>query len=243
MKMRNLFYLVFLISTHSFSQQISGYLYDQNGIVPNFPLLNTTQNLFSNSNSEGYFEIKADVGDSIVLKSIAYKTYILEVKTSQIENNIVIELEPDNLDEVMIYSYKTNSQTLSKKLNNSIKKDISKNPTLYEPSKGNIRYLLDGIIGLFKKDIKSNKQPLEEKKLNTKDFISLFTNDEILNKDFLLELKLPEKYHNLFLDFLGSKEVDENYLKKERKLDLINLIYKYSSEYRSKIILSEKQDI
>ena len=99
-------------------------------------------------------------------------------------------------------------------------------------------------LGLFKKDEKFNKKPLEERKLNTKDFVALFSNDEILNKNFLVEeLKLPEKYHNLFLDYLSSKGVEENYLKKEKKLDLINLIYKYNSEYKSKIILSEKQDI
>ncbi|MDW5290219.1 hypothetical protein [Formosa sp. PL04] len=240
--MKNLFYVIILISPHSYSQQISGYVYDLDGRVPNFPILNTTQNIYSDSNSDGYFEIQADVGDSIVLKSIAYRTYIFEVKTSQIENDIVIELAPDNLDEVMVYGYKTNSETLSKNLNKSIKNDIIKNPTLYEPSKGNIGYLVDGLIGSFKKNEKPDKQPLEEKTLSIKDFISLFKTDKILNETFLVEeLKLPEKYQNLFFDYLSSKSLSYKYLEKERKLELIDLIYKYNTEYKSKINFFENE--
>lgn len=232
--MKIFFYLIVLISTHSYSQQISGYLYDQDGRVPNFPLLNTTQNFYSHSNSDGYFEILANVGDSIVLQSIAYKTYTFEVKTDQIGNEIVIELKPDDLEEVVVYSYNINSETLSRNFNESIQRDIGNNPTLYEPSKGNIGYLLHGLIGLFKKGEESEDQNLEERKLNTQDFVSLFKKDEFLNENFLAEeLELPEKYHILFLDFLGSKELSYSFLEKERKLELIDLIFKYNNEYKS----------
>lgn len=232
--MKKFFYIIILISTHSYSQQISGYLYDQDGRVPNFPLLNTTQGLYSNSNSDGYFEIPANIGDSIVLKSIAYKTFNFVVNTDQIENEIIIELEPDNLEEVVVYGSNINSRTLSKNLNESIKKDIDNNPTLYEPSKGNIGYLLHELVGLFKKGEKSEERKLEERKLNTQDFVSLFKKDEFLNEYFLVEeLELPEKYHNLFLDYLGSKNLSYTFLEKENKLELIDLIFKYGAEYKS----------
>ncbi|MGA9589713.1 MAG: hypothetical protein WBV11_07790 [Salegentibacter sp.] len=234
--------MILLLSTHSYSQHISGYLYDQDGRVPNFPLLNTTQDLYSNSNSDGYFKIQANVGDSIVLKSIAYKTVTFEVNTDQIENEMVIELEPDDLEEVVVYGYNINSRTLSKNFNEGIKKDIDNNPTLYEPSKGNIGYLLHGLIGLFTRGEESEEQNLEERKLKTHDFISLFKKDEFLNEDFLAdELELPEKYHNLFFDYLGSKGISYTFLEKEKKLELIDLILKYSTDFKS--TLSSSADL
>ncbi|MFD0930999.1 hypothetical protein ACFQ0R_00155 [Psychroflexus salinarum] len=241
--MKVLFYIfIILFSTQTFSQQLTGYLYDQNGRVPNFPISNTTQDLNLTSNSEGYFEIQANAGDSIVLRSVAYKTYIFEVQANQIGNDIVIELEPDNLDEVVVYGYKIDSNTLSKNLKNSIQKDIIKNPTLYEPSKGNIGYLIHRLFGLFKTNKKSKDQPVKERLLETQDFIFLFKSDEILNTAFLVEeLKLSEKYQHLFLDFLGSKKMSFHYLDKDKKLELIDLIYKYHAEYKS-VINSSKSD-
>ncbi len=64
---------------------------------------------------------------------------------------------------------------------------------------------------------------------------SYLKNDDILNKEFLIdELKIPEKHHNLFFDYLSSKTISEEYLKVERKLELIELIIKYAEEFKSK---------
>ena len=241
--MKNLFYLIILITSHSYSQKVTGYLYDQDGRVPNFTLLNTTQDLYSNSDSDGYFEIKANVGDSIVLRSMAYQLYTFEVKNDHFDNDIVIELKPDNLKEVVVYSHKVDSRTLTESLNKTITNDIAQNPTFYEPSKGNIGYLIHGLMGLFRRDEKSKKKPLEEKKLITKDFISLFENDEFLNEKFLIEeLNLPRQYHRLFFDYLASKEINSSFLEKEKKLEFIDVIFTYNKQFKSSIDLSEDKD-
>ena len=210
--------------------------------MPNFTLQNTTQDLYSISDSQGFFEIQANVGDSIVLQSIAYEKYVLEVEQRHFGDDIVIELKPENLDEVLVYSSKTDGKTLGNELKASIKNDIIENPGFYEPSKGNIGYVLHKIFQLFEKDDKP-EHAIEDKKLTSEDFIALFRNDEVLNETFLeKELQIPQDYHLLFLDYLGSKGVSRKYLEKDRKLELIDLIFKYNTEYRSKIDLSENEN-
>ena len=234
--MNKLLYLLILFSSYAYGQEVSGYLYDSNGRLPDFPLFNSTQNLYSNSNAEGYFTIQARPGDSIVLKSIAYKPYAFKVKSNQLENDVVIELEPEALEEVMVYSYKTDAKTLSSSLNESIQKDIDNNPTLYEPSKGNIGYLISGLMRLFKKDKKAKQPSTRERYLNAQDWRLLFNNDKLLNTAFLMkELKLPEKYHALFIDYLESKALSYSYLNQERRLELIELLLKYASTYKSSL--------
>lgn len=231
------------MATQSYSQQVTGYIYDQEGRVPNFTLQNTTQDLYSNSNSEGFFQIRAVLGDTIVLKSMAYKTYAFEVNKSHLKENIVLELEPDELKEVVVLSSTIDIKKLNDDLNKEIKNDINNNPTYYAPSKGNIGNLIYSLIGLFKKEGKSEKQSLEERKLSTTNFNFLFKNDEILNCKFLTEeLRIPEKYHSLFSDYLDSKELSYTYLEKEKKLELIDLIYKYGKEYQSVINGPEEED-
>lgn len=237
--MRKIFYLLILFSIQSYSQQIEGYIYDKEGSVTNIALFNKTQNLYATSDLNGYFELKANVGDSIIIESIIYKNFHLLVSKNQIDNEIVIELEPDSFEEVIVNSYKLDSKTMSSKLNRNIKNDIIKNPVRYEPNKGNIRYLIEGLIGLFKKKDKLSKQGVVQRKLELEDLIALFQNDAILNENFLTqELEIQKKYHNLFLDFISSRGLSYSYLKEENKLNLISLIYKYAIEYKSMIKIS-----
>jgi hypothetical protein len=234
-------FLIF-ISTYAYGQEVSGYLYDPNGRVPGFPLFNSTQSLYSSSNAEGYFTIQAKPGDSIVLKSIAYQPYTFKVKPDQLTNDIVIELEPESLDEVMLYSYQTDGETLSKSLNASIQKDIDNNPTLYEPSKGNIGYLISGLMGLFKKDKNTKRTSTEDRYLDAQDWRLLFNNDKLLNAAFLVnELKLPARYHALFMDYLESKALSYSFLREEKRLELIELLFKYASTYKSSLKDSDTQ--
>lgn len=245
--MKKLFYLILILSSQIYGQEIKGYLYDSEGRVSGFPVWNISGNNSAESDVNGHFVISAEVGDTLVFSSVAYNRYILAVEKTHFENEIVVELSYNSLNEVRINSYNikpVNTEELDSELTKQIRKDIIDNPTLYTPSKGNIGYLITSIIGLFVKKDKVLEQPLDERKLAAKDFTFLFENDRVLNKNFLFkELRIPNEYHDLFMKYLGSKNLSLFYLEEKKRLDLIEAIYRSTREYNASISASENKDL
>ncbi|WP_286761067.1 hypothetical protein [Salegentibacter sp. UBA1130] len=231
-------YLLLFISLQTYGQEVKGYLYNANGRIDhNITVKNITQQLNSTSDGNGFFKISANVQDTIVFKSILYEEENLIIERNHLTNNIVIELKNTTLDEVKIRNrnFKTVPiEKLDEKLYYSLQQDILKNPTFYEPHKGNIIYLLQAVKGLLSKKKEARKTDLpNQKMISYNELKILFKKDDILNKQFLLEnLSIPKSYHPLFLDFLVSKKINSNLLQEKKKLDLINLIYNAGKEYR-----------
>ncbi|PKD19986.1 hypothetical protein APR41_15010 [Salegentibacter salinarum] len=234
--MRIFLYILVFISLHTYGQEVQGYLYDSNGrIQNNITLENITQQLNSTSDENGFFKITANIQDTIVFNSILYEEYRLVINRKHLDDNIVIELKNTTLEEVRILNNKKIPiEKLDEKLYYSLRQDIIKNPTFYEPHKGNIIYLLQAARGLLmrKKEVSKTDAPIS-KMMNFDDFRILFAKDDILNKKFLSEnLSIPERYHPLFFEFLVSKKIDSNLLQEKKKLDLIDLVYNAGKEYR-----------
>lgn len=236
--MRIFLYILFLLSLHTYGQEVQGYLYDSNGrIHNNITLENITQQLNSTSDENGFFKITANIQDTIVFNSILYEEYRLVINRNHLDDNIVIELKNTTLEEVRILNNKKIPiEKLDEKLYYSLRQDIIKNPTFYEPHKGNIIYLLQAVRGLLmgKKEVSKTDAPIG-KMMNFDDFRNLFEEDDILNKKFLSEnLSIPERYHPLFFEFLVSKKINSDLLQENKKLDLIDVVYNAGKEYRDK---------
>jgi hypothetical protein len=236
--MRIFSYLLIFLSLHTYGQEVKGYLYDSNGrIHNNITVTNITQKLNSTSGENGFFIISANVQDTIVFKSILYEEENLIIERNHLTNNIVIELKNTTLDEVRIRNRnlkKVPIEKLDEKLYYSLQQDILKNPTFYEPHKGNIIYLLQAAKGLLSKKKEPGKTDIpNQRNVSYNELKILFEKDEILNREFLVEnLAIPQRYHPLFIDFLVSKSINSNLLQEKKKLDLINLIYNAAKEYK-----------
>lgn len=235
--MKNFMYLLLIFSFPTYGQEIKGYLYDSDGRVPNIPVWNVTQNKNTGADSNGYFAIAAEIGDTVLFTSVAYNKYKLVVENEHFKEEIVVVLTYNNLDEVTVNSYNIkfdDFENSDRELMTQIRRDIIKNPTLYEPHKGNIRYLIQNIIGLFGGKDKAKEQQPENGNIVTRDFMYLFEDDIVLNKTFLLEeLQIPTDYHNLFMEYLGSKQYSITYLREDKKLDLIQAVYESGKEYKA----------
>src|SRR5690606_27502677 len=125
--MKNILYLLLIFSFPIYGQEIKGYLYDSDGRVSNIPVLNVTQNKNTDSDSNGYFAIPAEIGDTVLFTSVAYNKYILVIENKHFEEDIVVILTNNNLDEVVVNSYNIKIKdidNLDKELLTQIRSDI-----------------------------------------------------------------------------------------------------------------------
>lgn len=219
-----------------FGQEVEGYIYDQDSRISGIRIENLSHDRVEVSNPNGYFRIEAKFGDTLQFSSMAYDPYELIVNQKQLERKIVVELKISSLEEVKINAYKPRAvaiQDLDKHLTYQVRKDAKKHPELYNPSSGNIGYIISSIINLFK-----SEKPVEVEisYLEFEDFEILFSKDKSINIDFLTtELGIPTKNHELFFDYLASQYITHSILEESERLALIELLYKHSADYHELI--------
>ena len=76
--------------------------------IPNVHILNLSANQATISNAEGYFEIEAGVGDTLLISAIRYQRKTFRVEEEMLRaTSLTIELEPfvNQLDEVVLWPY------------------------------------------------------------------------------------------------------------------------------------------
>ena len=234
MKLRFLFWITILISSTVYSQEIQGILYDAEGTVPDFEIINLDQNASTRSNSQGFFKIEAKTGDSVVFNSITYKKYILVVTPENLLEQIVVELKIDlnELDVVNLSGSKKEfePEVFNQEFKDMIKKDREENPYLYgTPNpKGNIFSL----VGIIFQKIFPKKETKVFETIKFDDFKELFASDDKLNAQFLSnELKISPELKNFYFDYLDSLSWNVSLLKAENRMDLIQKLYESSDHY------------
>ena len=247
--MRLFYYLFLFVSTNIFSQNIQGIVYDSEGVVSNFEILNKTQQLIEKTDERGYFKIEAEIGDSIIFNSMTYEKYILLALQKHFDEQIVVELKIDinELNQVNLTGSKKKFDP--KEYNNEftamIKNDREKHPYHYEKlsPQGNLL----GLVGIIYQQL-FKKKPSEKiiEKITFDDFKKLFETDILINERFLKEeLKIPSELKNIFFDYLDSLSWNAELLSNENKLNLMQKLYESSSEYlislRSNQEISEDQ--
>lgn len=225
----------FLIPFSGIAQNVSGYLYNNEAVIPNFPILNTRTNTYFKTAKTGYFEVKAQVGDTLQFKSIAYQTQILVIQPKHFTHEIVVELTVTELDEVQLHAYKEKEldvANLDTVVAYSIQKDIEKHPWRYKPSGGNILAAIKLVAGIFKKKDKDSKEEKAPELLTYTDFQQLFKTDSFFNKAYLEEnLELAPQYHQLFFNYLATKKITSDLLNDKKQLEFIEKLIIAKTEF------------
>ncbi|SFC10349.1 hypothetical protein SAMN04487907_102252 [Zunongwangia mangrovi] len=241
--MKDLFWLlIFIICSATVNaQKITGYVYNTEGIIPNFKVENISKGFYVETNAEGKFLISANLGDTISFRSIAYNSYKFMVKNSHFEEEIVVELTTNSLEEVKLSggkSFKVPVEQLDDQLLKGIRSDIAKNPLAYRPGYGN---LLEAPLYLakliFPKKKKTEIAHKVEYNLRFEHFKAFFKEDDLINEEFLMnELLIPKKYHVLFFNFLETENYTSALLGKDLKLEMISRLQESAKEYRQEVL-------
>ena len=239
--MKYLFWLFIICSSTINAQKITGYVYDSEGVIPNFNVENKSKGFYVETNAEGKFLISANLGDTISFTSIAYNTYEFVVKDSHFEETIVVELKTNSLQEVKLTdgkNFKVPVEELDDQLLKGIRSDIAKNSLDYRPSHGN---LLEAPLYLARLILpKKNKTATAHKieyKLRFEHFEAFFKDDDLINEEFLTnELLIPQEYHVMFFNFLETKNYTSALLEKNQTLEMISRLQESAKEYHEEVL-------
>ena len=242
--MKYLFWLFIIYSSVANAQKISGYVYNNEEIIPYFKLENATKELVVETDQDGKFSISASLGDSIRFSSINYNTYSFVAEQKHFEQTIVIELKTNSLEEVKLTSgkvFKTPVEQLDDQLLKGIQNDIAKNPISYRPGNGNLlevpRYLARLLFPKKKKEQINTKATYP---LRFEHFEAIFKSDELFNVEFLTnELLIPKKYHTMFFNYLQTKNYTSALLEENHTLDFIEKLQESAREYREEVIAKQ----
>ncbi len=244
-KYYNLFFM--LLPSVMISQIFQGKIYDEESTVSGVKILNVTQNILVYSNENGNFKIDAAIDDIISLQSFFHSEKRIVLLKKDFEETIVIDLKKavNDLDEVLIKNepdFKPfDPIEANTTLKNQIQEDIKRNPQLYSklPNGAVDIFAVAGlIVNLFK-----SKKPKEEaiKAALFSDFKNLFETDSYFTMRFLKnELKVPEDYVYLFMDYCEAQYINLKLLEVENRFMLLDAFLKHSDEFLEILKAHEK---
>jgi hypothetical protein len=239
-------FLLLVLSIFSFSQEINGIVYDAEARVKGVKVLNITKKILTATNDEGIFTLKANVNDTLTFQSVFYKPIMVIVKPDYFEGTYVFELQKiiNELDAVNIKD-KPKEKLFGEKAFNANLKEVIATDKKKEPQKYNAtpKYGLDFIqvaklIGkLFKKKKKEIPNTLKYNQYKL-----LFAENNFFTKKMLVnDLKIHEKYHSLFYEFLEEKAIPETKLSYNMRLQLLDEFTLYCQEFLIIVEMAEEK--
>lgn len=240
-----LFLLLFAIYS-SFGQNIKGIVYDDKARIEGVKVLNITQKIVTTTNAQGEFSIDAKVSDTLAFQSVFYKPILSIVKTEYFEGLYVFELQKiiNELDEVKLKNKPKEKLFGEKAFNANLKEVISidkkKESQKYVPAP---KYGLDfvRVAKFIGKLIKKNKEQIPNT-ITYKQYETLFDGNNFFTKKLLTEdLKIPEKYHSLFYEFLEEKQILESELNYNKRLLLLNEFTMHAQEFLIIVEMAEEK--
>lgn len=235
--MKQLFLLIlFCISICSQAQTISGYIYDAEATVKGARLVNTTKNTLNYSNDKGYFNIKADVNDTLVVFSYFHLEQTIVVTPEMFDQEVVIELKKvtNLLDEVEIANIPKKTfdslqlqTTTAKQGQIAFKERVFGSGENYNPTL-NVLGLIGAIGKLFKR---KNKTP-EVRYVLAEDLEKLFKSSSFFTQRLLSnDLKIPKDYQYLFFEYCSAQTINYNLIAAKKEIELLDLLNAYSIEF------------
>lgn len=235
--MKQLFLLIlFCISICSQAQTISGYIYDAEATVKGARLVNTTKNTLNYSNDKGYFNIKADVNDTLVVFSYFHLEQTIVVTPEMFDQEVVIELKKvtNLLDEVEIANIPKKKfdslqlqTTTAKQGQIAFKERVFGSGENYNPTL-NVLGLIGAIGKLFKR---KNKTP-EVRYVLAEDLEKLFKSSSFFTQRLLSnDLKIPKDYQYLFFEYCSAQTINYNLIAAKKEIELLDLLNAYSIEF------------
>ncbi|MBO6632472.1 MAG: hypothetical protein JJ905_09950 [Psychroserpens sp.] len=238
-------FILFCFSLSSQAQTLKGYVYDSEATVKGARLVNTTKNTLNYTNDKGYFNIKAESNDTLVVFSYFHLEQTIIITPDMFDKDIVIELKKvtNLLDEVEL------ANTPQKKFDSSavqsvtakqgqiaFKERVFASGDNYRPTL-NVIALVGAIGKLFKR---KNKKP-EIRYVEADDLEKLFKNSSFFTQRLLLnDLAIPEDYQYLFFEYCSAQTINYNLIAAKKEIELLDLLNGYSKEFHK--LLEEYQE-
>jgi len=215
-------------------------------------ILNQTQNLGIISDKQGFFEIRANAGDTIVFSSIQYalKRYVVMQQDIQSDDfEITLELAVNELDEVRLSRYS---------LTGNLKSDVLNIPTYTENlpfwNAAELKKMGVAVPNDAQSPVKNNLIPDEMKatpidlialgkkvgklfknKTKTKPEEKIIKITDLYSEAFFIEgLKIPQEEYYNFLDYLEEQPGTRVALRSSDRLKMLEYIIEKSMAYRIK---------
>lgn len=235
---------MFFIVGVSFAQDsIHGKIYGDKQVAKYVKVTNILKNVFTYSDENGEFALKASIDDTIFFSSSFYENKRIVVDSLCFSETKVIQLKDkvNQLEEVVLKDNPNNKEfdtkTYEKELNTLIYNDIKNKPWEYKFSslsgeginlKG-FKYLKEK---LFKKKEQHN---IETKKLEPITYIDLknLNNSDIFFNDnfFTNELNIPIEFKYIFFEYFDEQKINSELLCDNKRLVLIEKFVEVSNSF------------
>lgn len=234
------YFIFFLLPISLFSQNIKGKVYDNQSTVKGIKVYNVSKQTKTYTDGEGEFTIAASVNDTLFFESLFHHPKHAKLKQIDFEDVVVFELKKvvNELGEVLLSNEKTkafNAEEYTDATGLALANDIKNNPHLYLPESSysngaNIFGLIGMAIKLFKKKDKYKPKPIEY--VSYKHLDSLFKKDDFFDLRLLSQdLKIPQEYAHLFLDYCETKNLNKELISEEKKVILLDSLVEFSREF------------
>lgn len=234
--------VILFLSIPATAQNFQGRIFNNDTPLEGVIITNTTRQLTVYSEREGYFEVEASQGDTILFRSNFYTGKTLVISKEHLLKPQVIELYSNDIDleEVVVSKElqpnKFEAITYSKDLNVIIQEDIKKHPEKYAPAAANYGVNFVAIIRTLARIFKRREKDIQktEKYLSADDLDSLILHHDLINRELLVnQLHIEPEHHPLFFQFLEMQNIPFSLLKRENKLELLDLILMKGKLFKS----------
>ncbi|WP_194852210.1 peptidase associated/transthyretin-like domain-containing protein [Nonlabens antarcticus] len=226
--------LFFITANSLYAQSLKGTLSVENIPVQYIVVSNISNGTVTYSDQEGYFEIKAQVFDTVSFTSIFYKTKTIVLKEYHFEEKILINLTEsiNNLAEITVNTQKFDKEEYNMILAKQLAYDIDKNMQAYETPSNGLVDVVKIIKRINKLSNKKQKKPIQEENYASyPELSSLFEKAVFLNNKKLNELLIiKDDRVSSFLDFCTEK-INKELLKENNQFLLLDRLITLSLEF------------
>lgn len=243
--MKRLFFLtLFGITLTNQAQSIKGYVYDSEATVKGARIINTTKNTLNYSNDKGYFNVRAQENDTLLIFSYFHLEQTLVVSPNMFNEEVVIELKKvtNILDEVeLANNRKKKFDSIAVQTTTAAQGQIAFRKRVFESGE-NYRPTLDvlGLIGAIGKLFKRKNKTPETRYVEADDLDKLFKKSTFFTQRLLVnDLKIQKDYHYLFFEYCSAQNINYNLIAGKKEIELMDLLNAYSTEFRE--LLKEYQ--
>ena len=245
MKNRLIYTLLLLVPFFGLTQNIEGFIFDEDGPVEGASVYNASQIFTAISDLNGKYELRAAITDTLIITSALHKERTVAVTNEFIENAgvITLELKATNLDEVEInvviqrifdsiaYQTRLNEQT---KLKIGSEKAL-KSGQFNEPTMDLL--VLAKAIGFL-----SNKKEDTAKFISSEELKTLFEKENVFTYELLeKEFNIPSNQHQLFFEYCSVQDLPKALLDSGKYLQLLSAIEKQTTSFKS-LLAESSQD-
>ncbi|TBN19015.1 peptidase associated/transthyretin-like domain-containing protein [Hyunsoonleella pacifica] len=232
--------ILYLFPLSILSQNLKGKVYDHQATVKGIKVYNISKQTKTYTDDIGEFSMQASVNDTLLFESLFHHPKQVTIQQTDFESITVFELKKlvNELGEVLLSSEKNkvfNPEKYTNATGLQLANDIKNNPHLYKPESAysggaNILGLVGMAIKLFKKKNKYKPKPIEY--LSYKHLDSLFKNDDFFDLRLLnQDLKIPEEYAHLFLDYCETKNLNKELISEHHKVILLDSLVEFSRAF------------